>query len=160
MSGTPSAIFYTPARRIRFYVKGTLFIALLGGGMILTIYLPRFDAFRFEYFTAGIVLASFVLIRFIEKRPVASLGLAWNAFTTRHVYGGFLIGAFMITAVVTGIVGLGDANIEAGYLTWDSALRLCANQFVTFLFAAAVEEMLCRGYLFQAAMESSNARWR
>ncbi len=154
-TGKPLYLF-THSGRLRFYAKVCIFILCGTGSVLIFPYMPYGNAFTFEYFTLGIILISAALIHFVEKRPFASLGLAWNAFTTRHIYWGFGVGAVLITIAVTMLNGFGYAEIEAGYWTWDSVSHLCANQFVFFFFAAAVEELLFRGYLFQAAIESSN----
>jgi len=139
---------------MRYAFKTSIFLVFIA----ICIGLKTHYALRVEFpvITISALVISWVLIHFIEKRPIATLGLSWTIFTTRHFYMGLLIGAMMITFVVEMMTILGYATFEQGTHTLDEGIKLCADQFVFFLFAAAAEELVFRGYLYQTAIESSN----
>jgi len=152
-----NAVLYTRStHRVRYIFKLISFLAFAYAGIKVLPYLPFADKFEFEYMALGLVAISLLLVREFEKRPAATLGLAWNAFTTRQFLGGLLLGTFMISFVVASMGALHFADFTLVIHTWDEGIKSCAPQLLFFLCAAAVEELVFRGYLYQTAIEASN----
>jgi membrane protease YdiL (CAAX protease family) len=153
---TNNILYTRETRRVRYIFKLISFVAFAYAGLKILPHLPFADNFSFEYMALGLVALSLLLVREFEKRPAATLGLAWNTFTTRQFLGGLLLGTLMISFVVTGMRILGYADFTLVIHTWNESVRACAPQLLFFLCAAAVEELVFRGYLYQTAIESSN----
>jgi membrane protease YdiL (CAAX protease family) len=120
----------------------------------------RFDSWAgvigFFIMDAILVLAAFVTLRFIDKRPMGMLGLSLSSTSAREFLAGFGIGAGAISVSccimwASGALDLCLGNVSVGLL-------LAAGRFfLVFLAAAAVEELIMRGYPFQVFAEGVGA---
>jgi membrane protease YdiL (CAAX protease family) len=107
--------------------------------------------------TLALLLAGLLVLRFFDRRPPALLGLGFSRGWLRELAlglaGGLLAtGLLVLILVATGSVSLSlspDLSISFG------ALPLF---LVLFTLAAAVEELLFRGYFLQSLAEGSR-RW-
>ncbi|HEX6308831.1 MAG TPA: CPBP family intramembrane glutamic endopeptidase [Longimicrobiales bacterium] len=93
--------------------------------------------------------AGALLIRAVDGRPVAALGLAASRAAVRHAAIGVLIGAAgLVTAVAALLVSgtLAYAGDQGSVGAWMAAV---AAQAGIFTIAALAEEALFRGYGFQ-----------
>jgi membrane protease YdiL (CAAX protease family) len=101
-----------------------------------------------------LIVAAFIMLRYIDKRPVGMLGLSISSHSGKELVIGFLLGAGAISASciimwVAGAVHLTLGNLNGAYM--GAAVRL----LLVFLAAAAVEELIMRGYPFQAFAEGA-----
>ncbi len=103
----------------------------------------------------GLFIASAIMMRWIEHRPVAALGLPLD----RDIWRGWLIGAaigggFMalVVAAQTLIGWLRPAPDAGSLASW---LEVVSGLGVMFCMAAAAEELLMRGYAFQVLVEGT-----
>ncbi len=108
----------------------------------------------FFLFYLDVALATFLMSKFIDRRRFASVGLPYHGRITKEVLLGILIGAVMIGAVgsvefLTGAVRLGPRHGVSLTLV----LRNFGLSFLFFGFFAAGEELLFRGYPYQALIE-------
>jgi uncharacterized protein len=103
--------------------------------------------------TLAALAASWVLLVWVDRRPPGALGFALNRAAAPESGAGFLVGGGLNAAaglllLITGSVHfLPDAGTAAGYLgtlAWTLAF---------FTIAAALEELLFRGYPFQVLVE-------
>lgn len=89
------------------------------------------------------VLAFWIMVRFMDKRPWATAGLTWRGLPV-GLLGGFAVGAAILTAVVGTLRLFGLYQVTAvtpSVLLW--------APLVLYLGVAVSEETLFRGYLFQ-----------
>ena len=115
------------------------------------------DVLEFGVLTAGLLIASAVMMRWIEKRPFAAIGLPLGKDMWRGWLQGAVIGAaFMaLIVVVQTIVGWLRPAADAG--TVSGWLGMQAGMALMFAVAAAAEELMLRGYAFQVLVEGMGA---
>jgi len=103
---------------------------------------------------AVLALAAVVMLRFVDHRPVAMLGLGLEPGWRRELGLGIAAGFGLVAAVVLVLVVTGRVHLE---LAPDPAASLGAlpRILLVLLFAAAVEELLFRGYPLQALGEGT-----
>lgn len=101
-------------------------------------------AFLSEGLTAAsAVLAFWIMVRFVDKRPWATAGFSLSALPA-GLLGGFVIGAAMLTLGVGVLALLGMYHVTA---VAPSAVLLVP--LLLYFCVAVVEETLFRGYMFQ-----------
>jgi uncharacterized protein len=105
-------------------------------------------------FTAAGLIAGWVMLIRFDERPPGALGFALTRSAFRETLLGFAIGAALISGAALLLFATGaatfvsDEGSPAGYvnaLLWSLAF---------FYLAAAAEEVLFRGYAFQALVEA------
>lgn len=113
---------------------------------------------------SGIIVVVFLYLRFIEKRPFASLGLGLSppfgkpkAAFWRYLTG-FLLGILAMTLYVVCALWIGIYDASGLTLHMDSS-RLAAVLIMVpgWMIQGASEEILTRGWLFQAALRKNFA---
>jgi len=101
--------------------------------------------------------AAYLTLKLIDKRPFRLLGLWFSPGWFREYYIGLGFGFGSITVVFLILWLTNHVDVTKG--TWDSALSVSLLKLlVLFAFAGALEELMLRGYLFQAFIEGSN-KW-
>jgi membrane protease YdiL (CAAX protease family) len=99
-----------------------------------------------------LLLASWVMTRLVDQRPVATLGVSLNRRAIAELAWGMLLGAFLIGLVFGVFLAVGAIRITR--IRWEpSEFGLFAWGGLFFLGAAVLEELLLRGYLFQTLLE-------
>lgn len=100
-----------------------------------------------------LLAASFLMTRFVNKKPFGAIGFNLHPGTFREAGMGFLLGFLMMSAIFLVELASGYVAVEwRGLGVMDSAwLMISAGVF--FLVAAVSEEVLFRGYLFQTLMQ-------
>lgn len=99
--------------------------------------------------------ASWTALHFLDRnpRPMAALGLGLG----RHAWGewwvGTAVGCATVGAAVLMLAVAGSARWVADTGSITEYVAALAGMFVFFAVAAAAEEVLLRGYAFQAAVE-------
>jgi membrane protease YdiL (CAAX protease family) len=101
----------------------------------------------------SVFLAGAVLARFIDRRPIAGIGLGFHARWARELGLGFLLGAIFITAVTGTLAAAGWVSVARSGTAAAPWARGFLVQFVLFLEVALLEELLFRGYPLQALAE-------
>ncbi|HIC95560.1 TPA: CPBP family intramembrane metalloprotease [Candidatus Bipolaricaulota bacterium] len=102
------------------------------------------------FFLLPLLLISWLLARYIDHRPFASLGLGLTPSWEKELFLGFSLGiamgaTFLSIGLLSGVVRL----VGRGEATW----RDLAILILGFLLAAGFEEILFHGYPFQALIE-------
>lgn len=99
--------------------------------------------------------ASWTMLRFVDRRewPMAALGLGMGRHAWREWWLGTAVGCATIGVVVAMLAVAGSARWVADTGSMAEYVATLAGMFAFFAVAAAAEEVLLRGYAFQAAVE-------
>ncbi len=105
------------------------------------------------------LLAGFILLKFLDKRDIRSLGMGWRAGAMKDWSLGLLIGFMMLCFTVGlpfifGWMEIRLMNEDFQYIT----AGLFGN-FILYLMVGFNEEILFRGYLFQSLTEGIGKVW-
>jgi prepilin-type processing-associated H-X9-DG protein len=107
------------------------------------------------------IFVSWLCLRLIEQLPLAALGCSPHRGWGYHLLFGVVISVLMISAVVL-FEGIGGLRLGPNaMLSWSAMGNEIVASLVIFIFAAAYEELLFRGYPLQtlttggATMQSS-----
>jgi len=137
--GIPTKIFvYLPDRSISDQL-----LMLLDQGISLT----------------AILVSVAIARRFLDKRPVSSLGLRVSSRLPWDIVAGFLIGFISLAFIYLMEISLGWAKFRT--FVWDiqtprSVLGGIILAFLTFVLVGWNEELLSRGYHLQTISSGSN----
>jgi uncharacterized protein len=101
----------------------------------------------------AILAASFIMVRYVNKKPFGAIGLTFHAHTVRELGMGLLLGLLMMAGIflveyLAGFVRLEWRDYSAGQM-----IGTLGYAFVFFAAAAFVEELLFRGYAFQTVIQ-------
>ncbi|OYV71621.1 MAG: hypothetical protein B7Z72_06535 [Gemmatimonadetes bacterium 21-71-4] len=105
----------------------------------------------------GLLTATFVCVRLVDRQPWSSVWLGREAARGRDWIEGWLLGALAIGLPCLALVALGQlrfAPADPGSW-WGAAARV--TRFL--LPAALMEELLARGYLFAVLRDALGWRW-
>jgi hypothetical protein len=105
----------------------------------------------------GIVLAilgaSFAMTRYVNRKPIAAIGLWANRRALRDAGAGVGIGVAMMAGIFVAELLLGYASpVWQGFSPGQAGLALL-RLGAAFAVAAVLEELLFRGYAFQTLMQ-------
>lgn len=103
------------------------------------------------YFEALLIAFTLIYVRFIEKRPLRSIGLARERFAARYA-AGFCTGFVLLALYVAPVLLTTPVRYEG--VTWLAALYLGA-----FAVQSAAEEVVFRGYVMSALLRRGGAAW-
>ncbi len=105
-------------------------------------------------FYIGVVLTTVILLRMVDRRRFSSVGFPLHGKVWKEMLLGFLIGTVMVGVVggVELLVGALSLSLRPG-LTVVLLLRNFGLSFVFFAYFAMGEELIFRGYPFQALLE-------
>jgi membrane protease YdiL (CAAX protease family) len=139
-------------RILLFFLLLSLFGVLFVGPIIF------FDVPRRELGALGVILAvlsaSYVMTRYVNRKPLEAIGLWLQARSVRDTGAGVGIGILMMTGIFVVEVVLGyAAPVWQGFAAGEAGLALLRFA-VTFTLAAALEELLFRGYPFQTLIQA------
>lgn len=108
----------------------------------------------FTGLTLAAVAGSWLTLRWVDKRPYKLLGLDFNARSMLDFAKGFLLGFinFLMIFLVMNLFGV----IEVKLSNVNSILLLgMVKYFIAFTAGAMFEEVINRGYFFQALIEGT-----
>lgn len=106
------------------------------------------------FVTAFGILTALVYVRFIENRPLYTLGITRKKLFSQYGMG-CLLGILMIGIPVL-ILILFDGNIS---MNSEVSYELLILYFFGFIIQGASEEILIRGYFFTSLKKSTNMFW-
>lgn len=95
------------------------------------------------------LVTSWIMLALIERRPFGALGFALGPGAVRQSVGGTAVGAALLGVAVLLVVLTGDAHWAPDAGTAGGYAATLGSTLVFFALAAAVEEVLFRGYPFQ-----------
>jgi membrane protease YdiL (CAAX protease family) len=134
------------------------FVALIASYIILAILakLSRVvppQSFLFLFYIA-VLLVTILMLKVIDKRRFVSVGFPLHGRALKEILIGFLIGAVMIAAVA--VVELSVGALKLSLRPGVGVILLLRNfglSFIFFAYFAMGEELIFRGYPFQAFVE-------
>jgi uncharacterized protein len=100
-----------------------------------------------------LLIVTWVVTRFIDKRPLQSVGLGFHDRTLTELMQGVVLGTVMMGVIFAVLVSLGMAQFQLKVLTIQQALGMTAFCLAEFTLVAVNEEVMTRGYLFQTLAE-------
>ncbi len=111
--------------------------------------------FLFEVLTlTGVSIATFVLTRFVNKKPFGAIGLLIHPAMVREFGLGCLLGMLMVAGIFLVEFGLGYAQLSGKGLSLWQAATTVGKAAATFAVVASAEELFFRGYLFQTLIQA------
>jgi len=102
----------------------------------------------------AMILAAFIALRWIDRRPISLLGLGFSGSWQRDFWIGMIIGAGMLS-VTLGVLWAGDWMVLSVNDLTLALLGALSKAMLLFFVAALMEELMLRGYIFQAFIEGS-----
>jgi uncharacterized protein len=106
-------------------------------------------AFTIQFFMSlAVFLSIFIMLRFIEKKPLREIGLS---FKFSEVLKGFGIGFCLITMFLFLLLILGFTELSFNRLS-----HSLPKYFILYFLVALMEETLSRGYILNNLLESTN----
>jgi membrane protease YdiL (CAAX protease family) len=103
---------------------------------------------------ASVVAASALCARLLERRSFASIGYKLHRGWLRNFALGSLIGTATLMIAVMVELGAGAATFKAQAKSFGTMAFGLAALFIYFVIAAAAEELLFRGFAFQAFLHN------
>jgi membrane protease YdiL (CAAX protease family) len=103
------------------------------------------------------LLAGWVMMHGVERRPFEALGLPLHPAALRESALGLAVGAAVLGAAVLPVVLTGDVHWAPDGGTLPGYARALAATFGFLALAAALEEVLFRGYPFQVLVNGIGA---
>jgi membrane protease YdiL (CAAX protease family) len=133
------------------------FVMIATGSLLL---LPFWEGIRErEFYAAAVflvstVLATFVLTRFVNRKPFSAVGLGIVPGMGHDFGMGCLLGFLMVGAIYAieswlGYIGLGWRGFSLGEALW-----ILVRAAAFFAVSTLAEELLFRGYLFQTLVQA------
>ena len=104
----------------------------------------------------AMIIAAFIMLRWIDRRPITLLGLGMLEGWKRDFGIGLAIGIGMISIALGFLWAGGWMSLSLNELTIGLVGAL-SKALLLFFVAALMEELILRGYVFQAFIEGSRA---
>lgn len=137
-----------------------LYLPVLFGVMLLLQSAPASLQFPAMYLIGqhcAAFLVTALVLRWVERKPFSWVGLGITRSAARQAAFGLLFATAMISAVAFMEIGSGMADWHPGALSIDAGLTWIGEGAVYFLVIGFGEELLFRGYCFQALLRGTNA---
>lgn len=112
---------------------------------------------RFAASLIGTLVSGFVMLRVVDGRPIGALGFAAESRAARDSAVGFLVGGGLLAAAVALLAVAGTARWVADTGTVPEYAATLGGALAMFAVAAAAEEVVFRGYAFQALVQGIGA---
>ncbi len=140
--------------RMLLFLLLALAVAMLLVGPVAMVFPDVDPVFLSLTLVIALLAASWIMTRFVNRKPLGAIGVGFHPAAGKEFGIGCLLGILMMAGVFLVQYGL-------GYLRW-SSLGLSAGEVSTrvmisalfFMLAAAGEELMFRGYLFQTLMQA------
>jgi membrane protease YdiL (CAAX protease family) len=104
----------------------------------------------------ALVLGAWITLRWIDHRPFALLGMSFSLEGLKEFFIGSIFGILYLTSIALILLITGWASFSFGNM--DSQVLLSMLTYLVFFAVAGfLEEVVNRGYLFQAFIEGTRA---
>ena len=143
--------------RLLLFVALLFSFTVLVGALVLRSRLFEAMTGGFLAMLLGGLLASAVMLRAVDRRPFGALGFALEPGAARDSAVGFGVGGGLLGAAVLLLVVAGTARWVADDGSTGQYAVSLARALAVFTVAAAAEEVLFRGYAFQALVQGTGA---
>ncbi|UCB52510.1 MAG: CPBP family intramembrane metalloprotease [Candidatus Zixiibacteriota bacterium] len=104
----------------------------------------------------ALVLAGWITLRWIDRRPFALLGMSFSAQGIKELLAGLAFGFLYLTVCFLILRLAGLVDVTAGGMN-SQTLESMLRYLVVFSVAGVFEEVVNRGYLLQALIEGTRA---
>jgi len=104
----------------------------------------------------SLLAISFLFARYLDRRPVATIGYMFHSRWLKEYLLGALIGLALVSILFFLELGMGHIEIRLSHLTLALLKNIFIFAMVTTVFQSAFEELLFRGYIFQNFIEGAN----
>ncbi len=151
---TFSSIIFDRHNDIRVVWKIVLFLLLSSGiffglaSVLIILHVETLFAV-FSLFVLAVGTATYILVRFIHRKPFRAVGLYFQPTSLREFGVGCLLGFLMMLGILIILVSLGYTQFSVGAFSPGKALLTISLSIAFFAIAAFAEELFFRGYLFQ-----------
>lgn len=161
-------ILHPHTRKLRSGWRALFFCALLtlpllapfglggsgeSGGGVLEVNFSM--AIVYTVMSAWVILVSWLCLRFLERQPLQSLGLALHQGWFRDLWKGFAVSAVMMTTVAALEMANGSLRLGVNPTLRSAPGKTILNVMAALgllMLAAAFEELVYRGYAFQTLL--------
>ncbi len=99
---------------------------------------------------------SFVFARYIDRRPIGTVGFMLHSRWIRDYLLGAALGFAPVSIIFTIALSLGYIEAELSNLTVTIILNILVLCSIKTMFQSAFEELFFRGYIFQNLIEGTN----
>lgn len=162
--------------------RAAIFIALLFSPYLIFVLLPKTTTtspvvaidvslevtLNYMVYAIWALAVSWFCLRFLERMKLSALGFALQGGWFTDVLKGGAMGALMIAAIVAAQIAGGGArlsfnpilHLDQGGINWAGVRTVAAEMVaavVLLILAAAVEELIFRGYAFQTLLRGAPA---
>jgi membrane protease YdiL (CAAX protease family) len=156
--GVVNAIFVDPEGNVRSGWRiGVFLIITLILGVFLVVPLGLFglltDTVQRLVSVCAVLGGSLVTLRVFHRKPLQAIGLSIHHAAVREFGFGCLLAAAMQAVLFSIGWVAGSISIEALNIPAQRSLAILVDAGFFFLLGAAFEEVLFRGYIFQALMQ-------
>ena len=149
---------------IYFLIVGVLTAPLRFVHRYLNELLPKSEEFgspfkliQYLFIITSFLLAVYVVLKWIDKRPFGTLGLNFTKGWLKELSAGIGIGFGLLTLLFLVFWITGLVEVTAGAMNSTVAISMLGF-LLLFILAGFLEELMLRGYAFQAFIEGSN-KW-
>lgn len=104
-------------------------------------------------FIASLLLSSFIMLRFFDRRSFATLGIAFDTGWKRHALFGLAAGFIAICIIIAAGAALGVYTISLRSIDGAMLMRSFSRYVIIVFIYALFEEILFRGYILQRLIE-------
>lgn len=156
------SIFLDELGNIRSGWRILIFLLILFAisSIVLILSAPILDDFTFYtplLLVVCVLLATIVMVKLYEKRPIHSVGIPLHARMPAELFQGFLIGGVMMSVVFLVELSFGWITLEWRGLVYTDIMSIVFTSLLFFTLAGFGEELFFRGYPFQTLVESIKA---
>ncbi len=144
---------------------GLLIVLFMGTNLAVTMPLMKFfktipdfpmQAVGTMFSYIMLTISTWVMLRYVDKRPFHSVGVTFKANWGKELSQGLLFGSGMMSLIYLIEYSTGMVVIEFRDLTTQQSLIIFANSIGLYIVVGYGEELMFRGYLFQAFAEGTN----
>ncbi|MFZ5644480.1 MAG: CPBP family intramembrane glutamic endopeptidase [Bacillota bacterium] len=107
--------------------------------------------------TAAVIVTLLIVLKFIDKKTVGSIGLGPLAPRLKDLFGGLLFGAASMTAVFIILIITGGTMVTETMESQGINLSIVYG-LIPFILVALSEELLFRGYIINALQQMGKIR--
>ena len=156
-----SDYFLLPDSRLRAGWRLALFVvlylaALFAVGLAASIFVhAQSVALEVGVLAATTGGSTWLLLRWMERQPLVSIGFAWRRESWAEVRTGYVVGGALVAGLTAVEWGIGAIRFESAGEAGTGVLAFAAVTAI-LVISATTEETLFRGYAFQRLIEGSN----
>jgi membrane protease YdiL (CAAX protease family) len=137
----------------RTAISFVLWVAIF---LIIRLFVNPQPLIRYLILFAVIFALSSLFVRYIDRRPVATIGFMFHSRWIKEYLQGVLLGASAISIVFLFNLSLGYYAIVQHNITPSLLIYIFTYAMVLSICASGFEELAFRGYMFQNFIEATN----